>query len=86
MTNHTNSELVDMVTLGERGQIVIPQAMRERLGLAAGDKLMVFLKHDRVIGLVSQEACREWVTQLTQQLSQLDNQPTPKPQSTKDHK
>ncbi len=75
MNKHTHAgqvEFVDMVTLGERGQIVIPQAMREQLELKAGDKLMVFLKHGQVIGLVPQEACRQWVDYLTSKLSQAE--------------
>ena len=39
------------VTLGERGQIVIPSEARKRHGLEAGDKLLVF-RHPHVRGLV----------------------------------
>lgn len=31
----------DAVTVGERGQIVIPQAAREELGIKPGDKILV---------------------------------------------
>jgi AbrB family looped-hinge helix DNA binding protein len=30
------------VTVGERGQVVIPASVREALGISAGDKLLVF--------------------------------------------
>lgn len=30
------------VTVGERGQVVIPAGAREKLGISAGDKLLVF--------------------------------------------
>jgi AbrB family looped-hinge helix DNA binding protein len=39
------------VTLGERGQVVIPAEARKRHGLQAGDKLLV-LRHPHVRGLV----------------------------------
>lgn len=39
------------VTLGERGQVVIPAEARKRHGLQAGDKLLVF-RHPHVRGLV----------------------------------
>jgi AbrB family looped-hinge helix DNA binding protein len=39
------------VTLGERGQIVIPSEARKRHGLEAGDKLLVF-RHPHVRGIV----------------------------------
>jgi AbrB family looped-hinge helix DNA binding protein len=31
------------VTVGERGQIVIPAEARKRAGLSAGDKVLVFM-------------------------------------------
>ena len=34
-------EVFGTVTVGERGQVVIPQAARERLGITGGDKLLV---------------------------------------------
>lgn len=34
---------VGSVTVGERGQIVIPVEARQRLGLQAGDKLLAFV-------------------------------------------
>jgi AbrB family looped-hinge helix DNA binding protein len=66
-------EMFDMVTLGERGQVVIPQAIREQVGLKAGDKLMVVLKHGKMIGLLSPAACRDMVEQMTRQLDRLDS-------------
>ena len=41
------------VTLGERGQIVIPKKAREVFHLKAGDQLLVFGDEDRGIGIVS---------------------------------
>ncbi len=76
---HTSDDTqpsIDMVTLGERGQIVIPAAMREQLGLKPGDKLMVFLKHGKMIGLVPPGSFRHWVSKLTQQLTELEDRDT----------
>ena len=67
-----NLDMVDMVTLGERGQVVIPQAMRERVGLKAGDKLMVVVKHGKFIGLLPPDCFRDMVEELTRQLDQLE--------------
>ncbi len=39
------------VTVGERGQVVVPAEARKRHGLQPGDKLLVF-KHPHVRGLV----------------------------------
>jgi AbrB family looped-hinge helix DNA binding protein len=69
MKNHTNDKgAMDMVTLGERGQVVIPAAIRERIGLKSGDKLMVFTKHSEVICLVPASSMRHLVDVLTAQL------------------
>lgn len=69
---------MDMVTLGERGQVVIPAAIRERLELKAGDKLMVFTKHDEMICLVPASSMRHLVDILTAQLAEADNPSNPK--------
>ena len=65
---------MDMVTLGERGQIVIPAAIRERMELHAGDKLMVFTKHGEMICIVPTSSMRHLVEVLNAQLSEIDGQ------------
>jgi AbrB family looped-hinge helix DNA binding protein len=69
---------MDMVTLGERGQVVIPAAVRERLNLAAGDKLMVFTKHAEIICLVPASSMRHLVDVLSAQLAEIETEPTKK--------
>jgi AbrB family looped-hinge helix DNA binding protein len=63
---------MDIVTLGERGQVVIPAAVRDRLGLSAGDRLMVFTKHAELICLVPASSMRHLVDVLSTQLAELD--------------
>lgn len=45
MPEHTTVEelFLGAVTVGERGQVVIPAEAREKLAIEAGDKLLVFL-------------------------------------------
>lgn len=62
---------MDIVTVGERGQIVIPAAIREQTGLQAGDKLMVFVKHSEMICLIQTSSMRKLVDILTEQLGEL---------------
>ena len=38
-----------MVHLGAKGQIVVPKAIREQLGLRQGDALMLIVEGERVI-------------------------------------
>lgn len=84
MTEHTNTSGmgtngVDIVTVGERGQVVIPSAMRESIGLKAGDKLMVFTKHSEMVCMVPTSSMRQLVNVLTEQLADLEtNNQSPK--------
>lgn len=41
-----------IVTVGERGQVVIPAGIRKSFGVAAGDKLVVFARPDKGVCLV----------------------------------
>lgn len=82
MSNHTHQpSQFDIVTLGERGQVVIPAAIREKLGLKAGDKLMTFTKHNEVICLVATSSMRKLVDILNEQLSELEQSEPPKEQA-----
>ncbi len=45
-------KMFDAVTVGERGQIVIPAQVRKLFRIKAGDKLVVFAKRDGPIGLM----------------------------------
>jgi AbrB family looped-hinge helix DNA binding protein len=62
-----NDKLYDMVTLGERGQIVIPAQARKDFGLQSGDRLMV------VKGLVNGTMILVDTKHMTQAFSQLLN-------------
>jgi len=69
-----NYNAMDMVTLGERGQIVIPAVIRERMSLRAGDKLMVFTKHGEMICIVPTSSMRHLVDVLNAQLAEIDGE------------
>lgn len=43
------------VTVGTKGQVVIPVEVRNLLGLKPGDNLMVITKHDKAIGMVKMD-------------------------------
>ena len=53
------------VTVGERGQVVIPAEARKQCGIESGDKLLVF-RHplDRCFTLVKIDAAREFMAQM----------------------
>ncbi len=80
MQDHSSAQshdksTMDIVTLGERGQVVIPAAIREQIGLKAGAKLMVFTKHGGVVCLVPTSNMRRLVNILTKQLADIETKP-----------
>ena len=40
-TNNTNCKVESIISIDERGQMVLPKDLRERAGIRAGDKLAV---------------------------------------------
>lgn len=46
-----NNNSIGITTLGEKGQVVIPAEIRNKLKLKKGEKLIVFAKDEGVIGL-----------------------------------
>ncbi|MDP2091207.1 MAG: AbrB/MazE/SpoVT family DNA-binding domain-containing protein [Candidatus Gracilibacteria bacterium] len=50
-----NMKLFGIVTVGPKGQIVIPKDLREKIGLSSGSTLAIMLKDDKYIGLVKNE-------------------------------
>jgi AbrB family looped-hinge helix DNA binding protein len=63
------------VTVGERGQIVIPAEARTFLNISAGDKLLVMKHPDhRGLMLFSIEEVREFLNDFQQGLNRLEEQ------------
>lgn len=50
-----------MVKVGEKGQIVIPKAVREMFEISAGSSLLLMADINRGIALVGPDAYREFV-------------------------
>ena len=57
------------VTLGERGQVVIPKAARDELELAAGDRLIV-LSDETGVALVPAEYFESRMQELLRRISE----------------
>ena len=53
------------VTVGERGQIVIPKKAREVFGIEAGDQLLMFGDEEKGIGIVPKLALQEIMSVVT---------------------
>ena len=61
------------VTIGERGQLVIPAGLRKAFHIKSGDQLMVFAKLDkRVINLMPSEDFSEFLERAAKLISKLE--------------
>jgi AbrB family looped-hinge helix DNA binding protein len=67
--HHFDKKSVGTTVVGERGQIVIPSAVRERLNLKRGDKLLVFTKHDKFIGLLKTDEIDQVLDHITEKFN-----------------
>lgn len=47
------------VTVGTKGQVVIPQEVRELLNINPGDTMMVVTKHSKAVGMVKMDDVNE---------------------------
>ena len=48
-------KLLWIVTVGPKGQIVIPKEIRDELGIIPGKKFVTLLKNDKYLGFVDHE-------------------------------
>ncbi len=61
------------VTVGERGQFVIPAELRRALGINSGDQLMVFAKLDKkVISFMPAKDFSKFLEKAAKLISRLD--------------
>jgi len=66
-------KFIGAVTVGERGQIVIPAAVRERLSISQGEKLLVFQLKDDFIMLAKSASIEQFVQHMEHRLSELQD-------------
>lgn len=70
MSGLSKGKVYGAVTVGERGQVVIPAEIRKSFKVKAGDKLIVFAKPD-MIGLVPAEEFNQFLNQAAEMLAKL---------------
>lgn len=68
MSGLTKGKIYGAVTVGERGQVVIPAEIRKSFKIKAGDRLIVFAKPD-MIGLVPAEEFNQFLNQAAEMLA-----------------
>jgi AbrB family looped-hinge helix DNA binding protein len=71
MEKVTGPKIFGSVTLGERGQIVVPADVRKAFGIKAGDRLIVFAREGGPIGLIPAQEFSRFIEQASQALHKL---------------
>ena len=63
----------NITSIGERGQVVIPAEIREKLNLKKGEKLMVFSKGKNFIGMVKAEEMGKYFKEMLSKIEGEDD-------------
>ncbi len=65
MTFHRHIHLAGTVTVGPKGQVVIPSEVRESMGIKPGDKLVaLYLDDQKSIGFITENQAQEFVIRM----------------------
>ncbi|MDD4908477.1 MAG: AbrB/MazE/SpoVT family DNA-binding domain-containing protein [Candidatus Omnitrophica bacterium] len=72
MTKFHGPKMHGAVTVGARGQVVIPADVREAFGIKAGDKLIVFTKDREFINLIPGEQFNGFLSHMTKMLANIN--------------
>lgn len=62
--HHFNEKEVGITSVGERGQVVIPAEIREKLKLEKGEKLVVFSRSNRFIMMFRANEMNSWLKKI----------------------
>lgn len=71
MVKFCGPKVYGAVTVGERGQIVIPAEVRKSYRIKAGDRLIVVAKPEGPIGLIPAEKLNEFLGHMTEMLARI---------------
>ena len=65
----SKGKIYGAVTVGERGQVVIPSQIRQSHKIRAGDKLIVFAKPEGIIGFIRAEEFSKFIDEASDVLA-----------------
>lgn len=65
-------ELAGMVTVGPKGQVVIPADVREKIGIAPGDKLVALTMGEKnMVAFMTQEQMQQLIDHMNANVEEL---------------
>ena len=74
MNGFFKGKVYGAVTVGERGQLVIPADLRKDLDIKAGDRLMIFAKIDRkMISIMREKDFSDFLQKASKIISKLES-------------
>lgn len=65
------SQLIGSTTVGERGQIVIPKSIRDRLKIKSGTQVMVMQHGDSPVMVLPIEQMQEMIKHMSEKVARL---------------
>ncbi|MFZ1458910.1 MAG: AbrB/MazE/SpoVT family DNA-binding domain-containing protein [Candidatus Saccharimonadales bacterium] len=69
-----NLQLAGTVTVGPKGQVVVPVEVREQMGIVAGDKLIaLYMPETHAIGFVTEESMQTIIDHMGSHVDALRN-------------
>ncbi len=71
MSIHKNIHLVGTVTVGPKGQVVIPSDVRDQMGIQPGDKLVaLYLSEKKSVAFITERQAQEYVIKMGEQFTE----------------
>ena len=70
MTFHKHIQLMGTVTVGPKGQVVIPVEVREGMGITPGDKLIaLYFDEKKSVAFITEQQAQEYVEKMGDQFT-----------------